>query len=171
MSSTVPLPSVPSTLPTVTAPPNSESEATVTSCDAHPDPVTLSESKFRTGPEALPWTDGPSVDAGVPYAMTRPEGRTTAAAPAPTQSGPSGEDRRSTYDGVVVVVEVVVVVDVVDVVSVVVVSVVVVEVSVVVVLVDVVAFPAAHATPTPSPEREAPTHRTPIHIAHRIATV
>ena len=61
--------------------------------------------------------------AGVPNAMTRPEGSTKAAAPAPTQVAGNDEERSGPNDCVVVVVVVVLVVVVVVVVPVVVVSV------------------------------------------------
>jgi hypothetical protein len=86
----------------------------------------IDELKARTDEYA----EGPRNVAGVPSAMTRPEGSTRAAAPAPTQFAGNDEERSGANDCVVVVVVVLVVV-------------------VVVVPVVVVSVPAARADATP----------------------
>lgn len=102
--------------------------------DVQPEPLTIDESKDRTDEYA----DAPRNVAGVPNAMTRPEGSTRAAAPAPTQVAGNDEEPSGANEGVVLVVAVVVVL---------------VVVLVVVVLVVVVSVPAARADATPRAAR------------------
>jgi hypothetical protein len=89
----------------VTTPPNNETEVSSTTADEQPEPLMIDELKARTDEYA----EGPRNVAGVPSAMTRPEGSTRAAAPAPTQFAGNDEERSGANDCVVVVVVVVVV--------------------------------------------------------------
>jgi hypothetical protein len=98
----------------VTTPPNNETEVSSTTADEQPEPLMIDELKARTDEYA----EGPRNVAGVPSAMTRPEGSTRAAAPAPTQVEGRAEERSGANEGVVVVVVVVLVVVVVPVVAV-----------------------------------------------------
>jgi hypothetical protein len=143
----LPLPSVDWTLLAVTAPSNSETELSDTAPDLQVDPLTPADSKVRTERYA----DGPRLDAGVPNAITRCDGSTRAAAPAPTQAAGSEEDASGANDGAAVVAVVVVLV-----------------VAVVVVLV-VVAVPSARADATAT---AAPTRaRSTSHATRRITKV
>jgi hypothetical protein len=101
-----PLPSVAWTLLAVTTPSNSETELSETAPDLHVDPLTPAEPKLKTERYA----DGPRLDAGVPNAITRWDGNTRAAAPAPTHAEGSEEDASGANDCAVVVVVVAVVV-------------------------------------------------------------
>jgi hypothetical protein len=138
---TVPLPSLAWTLPAVTTPPNKETEPSEIPADLHVEPLEAEESKARTDPDDG-YADGPRLEAGVPSAITRPEGKTRAAAPAPTQPAGNEDDASGANDGVVAVVEAVV--------------------PVVVVLVVVVPVPLARAdaTPTTAPTRPRRTTQT-----------
>jgi hypothetical protein len=131
----LPLPSVAWTLLAVTTPSNNETELSETAPDVHVDPLAAAESKVRTERYA----DGPRLDAGVPNAITRCDGSTRAAAPAPTHAAGSEEDVSGANDGAVVVV----------------------VIAVVVVLV-VVAVPSARAdaTATAAPTRARSTRHT-----------
>jgi hypothetical protein len=81
---TVPLPAVPETLLAVTAPPNSETEASVTLVLLHVAPLAAKEPKATSG-VAVGYAEGPRVDAGVPNAHGERPGSSINAAPAPTQ--------------------------------------------------------------------------------------
>jgi hypothetical protein len=129
----------------VTTPPNNETELSETPADLHVEPLAVEESKARTDPDDG-YADGPRFEAGVPSAITRCEGRTRAAAPAPMQPADSEEVRSGAYDGVVVVVAVVVVV-----------------------LVVVVPLEAARADATPRPAATIPKTRS--HTERRITKV
>lgn len=112
----------------MTAPSNNETELSETPADPHVEPLEAEESKARTDPDDG-YADGPRLAAGVPSAITRPEGSTRAAAPAPTQ--PAGNEEDGSGANVVgVVVDAVV--------------------PVVVVLVVVVSVPPARADATPT---------------------
>jgi hypothetical protein len=137
----VPLPSVAWTLLAVTTPSNNETELSETPADLHVEPLDAEESKATTDPDDG-YPDGPSSEAGVPSAITRPEGATRAAAPAPTQPAGNEDDGSGANDGVVVVEAVV-------------------PVVVVLVVVVLVVPPArADATPTTAPTTAKRTNQT-----------
>jgi hypothetical protein len=101
----LPRPALAWTLLAVTTPPNNETEVSSTTADEQPEPLMIDELKARTDEYA----EGPRNVAGVPSAMTRPEGSTRAAAPAPTHVAGNDEEPSGANDCVVVVVVVVVV--------------------------------------------------------------
>jgi hypothetical protein len=141
----LPLPSIAWTLLAVTTPSNSETELSETAPDLQVDPLTPAESKVRTERYA----DGPRLDAGVPNAITRCDGNTRAAAPAPTHAAGSEEDASGANDGAAVV------------------AVVVVGAVVVVLVVVAVSSARADATATAAPTRA----RSTSHATRRITKV